>query len=70
MMELNGTPIADTFAEAFPIVGTRLIVTAIDAKWVAGIGRTTAPLLQACVHPGGVAFSFILNFLNLRFKNL
>jgi formylmethanofuran--tetrahydromethanopterin N-formyltransferase len=31
--ELNGVPIADTFAEAFPIVGTRLIVTAEELPW-------------------------------------
>ncbi len=31
--ELNGVPIADTFAEAFPITGTRLIVTAEELAW-------------------------------------
>jgi formylmethanofuran--tetrahydromethanopterin N-formyltransferase len=29
----NGVEIVDTFAEAFPITGTRLIITAITAKW-------------------------------------
>jgi formylmethanofuran--tetrahydromethanopterin N-formyltransferase len=31
--ELNGVPIADTFAEAFPIIGARLIVTAEELEW-------------------------------------
>jgi formylmethanofuran--tetrahydromethanopterin N-formyltransferase len=30
---LHGVEIVDTFAEAFPITGTRLIITAITAKW-------------------------------------
>lgn len=33
MLTLNGTPVADTFAEAFPMVGTRLIVTAVNEQW-------------------------------------
>lgn len=33
LLELNGTPVADTFAEAFPIVGTRLIITATSERW-------------------------------------
>jgi formylmethanofuran--tetrahydromethanopterin N-formyltransferase len=32
--ELNGVPVADTFAEAFRITGARLIVTAADSTWV------------------------------------
>jgi formylmethanofuran--tetrahydromethanopterin N-formyltransferase len=32
-LELNGVAIADTFAEAFPIVGTRLIITAATEEW-------------------------------------
>lgn len=32
-MELNGTLVADTFAEAFPITGTRLIITAVSERW-------------------------------------
>jgi formylmethanofuran--tetrahydromethanopterin N-formyltransferase len=31
--ELDGVPIADTFAEAFPAVATRLIVTADELEW-------------------------------------
>ncbi|MBM82672.1 MAG: formylmethanofuran--tetrahydromethanopterin N-formyltransferase [Planctomycetaceae bacterium] len=32
-MELNGVEVVDTFAEAFPIVGTRLIITAASEFW-------------------------------------
>ncbi len=32
-MELNGVEIADTFAEAFPMYATRVLITAIDRKW-------------------------------------
>ncbi len=33
LLDLNGTRVADTFAEAFPIVGTRLLITAVSAQW-------------------------------------
>jgi formylmethanofuran--tetrahydromethanopterin N-formyltransferase len=32
-MIINGVTIDDTFAEAFPMKGTRLIITALNAKW-------------------------------------
>ncbi|MCH8828255.1 MAG: formylmethanofuran--tetrahydromethanopterin N-formyltransferase [Planctomycetes bacterium] len=32
-LTLNGTPVADTFAEAFPLVGTRLLLTAVNEHW-------------------------------------
>lgn len=32
-LALNGVPIVDTFAEAFPIVGTRLLITAATESW-------------------------------------
>lgn len=32
-MEINGTQIEDTFAEAFPMTATRLIITAITPEW-------------------------------------
>ena len=35
-LELSGVQVADTFAEAFPIVGARLIITASNEQW-AGI---------------------------------
>jgi formylmethanofuran--tetrahydromethanopterin N-formyltransferase len=37
--ELNGVPIADTFAEAFPISGARLIVTAEELRWAQTAGN-------------------------------
>ena len=30
---LHGVPVADTFAEAFPMVGTRLLITAATREW-------------------------------------
>lgn len=33
MLELNGVSIVDTFAEAFPMTGTRLVITADDPHW-------------------------------------
>jgi formylmethanofuran--tetrahydromethanopterin N-formyltransferase len=32
-VSLKGVEVVDTFAEAFPITGTRLIITAVSAKW-------------------------------------
>ncbi|MDG2390861.1 MAG: formylmethanofuran--tetrahydromethanopterin N-formyltransferase [Planctomycetaceae bacterium] len=32
-LNLNGIPVRDTFAEAFPMTGTRLIITAYSADW-------------------------------------
>lgn len=32
-LNLNGTPVADTFAEAFPITATRLVITAVSESW-------------------------------------
>ncbi len=34
-LQLDGVAVADTFAEAFSIVGTRLIITAATAQWAA-----------------------------------
>lgn len=38
-MRLGDTTVADTFAEAFPMACTRLIITACDAEW-AGVAAT------------------------------
>ena len=32
-LQRNGVEVVDTFAEAFPITGTRVVITAISAKW-------------------------------------
>ena len=36
---LRGTPIADTFAEAFPMTAARVVVTAASAEWARTAGR-------------------------------
>lgn len=56
-MELNGVTIKDTFAEAFPIKATRLIVTARDEKWarhaaIAATGFATSVI--ACKMEAGI----------------
>lgn len=38
-MQINGITIDDTFAEAFPMKGTRLVVTAHNATWAEHAGR-------------------------------
>lgn len=40
-LQLHGVEIVDTFAEAFPITGTRVIITAISPEWA----RTAATLM-------------------------
>ena len=32
-LQLNGVPVIDTFAEAFPVCGTRIVITAAEPKW-------------------------------------
>jgi len=39
-MNLNGIPIEDTFAEAFGMKATRILITAIDARWAHQAGTT------------------------------
>src|SRR4051812_33700310 len=39
-MEINGVPIADTFAEAFPMTAARAIITAETPAWAEVAGRT------------------------------
>jgi formylmethanofuran--tetrahydromethanopterin N-formyltransferase len=39
-MKLNGIPIEDTFAEAFGMKATRILITAIDARWARQAGDT------------------------------
>lgn len=53
MLELHGVPIADTFAEAFGMSGTRLIITAANPHWagVAGsvlCGNATSVIACDC----------------------
>lgn len=39
MLEINGIPIDDTFAEAFPMTAARLIVTAVSPAWAQTVGQ-------------------------------
>jgi formylmethanofuran--tetrahydromethanopterin N-formyltransferase len=39
-MKLNGIPIEDTFAEAFGMKATRILITAINARWARQAGET------------------------------
>ena len=39
-MQLDGVVVADTFAEAFPMTGARVIITADSARWAEIAGRT------------------------------
>lgn len=41
LLSLNGVEVVDTFAEAFPIKATRLIITALNERWA----RTAATVL-------------------------
>src|SRR5262249_20186348 len=41
MLCINGVPLDDTFAEAFPMTAARLIVTAATAEWARMAGLTT-----------------------------
>lgn len=39
-MQYNGTEVVDTFAEAFPMLAARLVVTAIDQAWCQTVATT------------------------------
>ncbi|MBS9478864.1 formylmethanofuran--tetrahydromethanopterin N-formyltransferase [Ancylobacter radicis] len=51
-MILNGVEIRDTFAEAFPMVGTRLIVTADTPDWALTAGRVTTGFATSVIGCG------------------
>ncbi len=40
MLTINGTEVEDTFAEAFPMTASRLIVTAVNERWAMIAART------------------------------
>ena len=42
MIEINGIPIEDTFAEAFPMTAARLIVTAASPSWALTAGQVAS----------------------------
>jgi len=51
-MILNGVEIRDNFAEAFPMVGTRLIITADTPEWAMIAGRTTTGFATSVIGCG------------------
>jgi len=57
LLELNGVAIVDTFAEAFPVFGTRLIITAATEQWAETAARETcgfATSVIACDVEAGI----------------
>ena len=56
-MQINGVEIEDTFAEAFGMMGCRVIVTAVDERWArraAGVVTGHATSVIACDTEAGV----------------
>ncbi|MCB4768078.1 formylmethanofuran--tetrahydromethanopterin N-formyltransferase [Ancylobacter sp. Lp-2] len=51
-MILNGVEIRDSFAEAFPMVGTRLIITADTPDWAMTAGRVTTGFATSVIGCG------------------
>ncbi|MFK8252177.1 formylmethanofuran--tetrahydromethanopterin N-formyltransferase [Ancylobacter terrae] len=51
-MIINGVEIRDSFAEAFPMVGTRLIVTADTPEWALTAGRVTTGFATSVIGCG------------------
>jgi len=51
-MILNGVEIRDSFAEAFPMVGTRLIITADTPEWAMIAGKTTTGFATSVIGCG------------------
>ncbi|MHA1233771.1 MAG: formylmethanofuran--tetrahydromethanopterin N-formyltransferase, partial [Promethearchaeota archaeon] len=49
-MELNGVEIEDTFCEAFGAVFTRILVTAINEKWVKIVGQIATGYGTSTIH--------------------
>lgn len=57
-ISLNGVPVVDTFAEAFNAYGTRLVITAINERWVEEAAKVFcgyATSVIACDLEAGIA---------------
>lgn len=54
-MKLNGVDIDATFAEAFPMRGTRLIITAIDRTWAEHAARSLTGFASSVIGCGAEA---------------
>ena len=48
-MEFNGVEVEETFAEAFPMVVGRMLVTAANEKWAAIAGKTTTGFASSII---------------------
>ncbi len=51
-MQLNGTVIRETFAEAFPMRATRVVVTAATAEWATTAARTATGFATSVIACG------------------
>jgi len=48
-MQFNGVEVEETFAEAFPMVAGRILVTAANEKWATIAGRTTTGFASSII---------------------
>jgi formylmethanofuran--tetrahydromethanopterin N-formyltransferase len=48
-MQLNGVEVEETFAEAFPMVAGRILVTAVDEKWATIAGKTATGFASSII---------------------
>lgn len=48
-MQLNGVEIEETFAEAFPMVAGRMLVTAVNEKWATIAGKTATGFASSII---------------------
>lgn len=51
-MHINGVEVKDTFAEAFKMWGTRLIITAVNQQWALEAGRVTTGFATSVIGCG------------------
>lgn len=49
VLDINGTTIIDTFAEAFPMTGARLVVTAATTAWARTAGQTATGFASSVI---------------------
>jgi formylmethanofuran--tetrahydromethanopterin N-formyltransferase len=54
-LKIKGVTIVETFAEAFPMVGTRIIITAPDLEWALIAARTTTGFATSVIACGAEA---------------
>jgi len=54
-LKLKGVTVVDTFAEAFPMVGTRIIITAPTLEWALIAARTMTGFATSVIAAGAEA---------------